>query len=98
MQVSVYVYYQVLDAAQALPLVQVLLNAVAEQTGIHGRLLCRQQQTDTWMEIYEAVSDLPQLQQQLAAQLAQLPWADCCATRHEEVFIDMLPMSPLRPA
>lgn len=98
MQVSVYVYYKVLDAAQALPLVQVLLNAVAEQTGIEGRLLRRQQQADTWMEIYEAVSDLPQLQQVLAAQLAQLPWAEHCAARHEEVFIDLLPISPLRPA
>ena len=58
MSLSYYIYYKVQaeNAARAHAAVGTLQRELADATGIVGRLLCRRDDTTTWMEIYENVA------------------------------------------
>src|SRR4051812_42339236 len=57
--VSYYIYYKVPAqlAAQLRPVVQELQRSMAAKTGVRGKLLCRRDKAETWMEVYEDVVD-----------------------------------------
>jgi hypothetical protein len=59
LRVHVYVYYRIAasDHAAAADAVRRLLVAVAKGTGVTGRCMRRQDDPETWMEVYEAVGD-----------------------------------------
>ena len=59
MSVSYYVYYRVSPARHdaAREAVAAMFLNLRETQGIVGRLACRRDDPDTWMEIYEGVSD-----------------------------------------
>ena len=56
---SIYIYYKVtpLNEAAVRARATELLKQVAASTGIQGRLLCRRDKPETWMEVYEGVSN-----------------------------------------
>jgi hypothetical protein len=59
MSVSYYVYYRVSPARHdaARQAVAAMFLNLHETQGIVGRLACRRDDPDTWMEIYEGVGD-----------------------------------------
>src|SRR5262245_4025900 len=65
---SYYIYYRVPpgNAARARAAIDALQRELSEATGIGGRLLRRQDDETTWMEIYESVSDGPRFEGKLA--------------------------------
>ncbi len=88
---DLFVYYRVRSdaAAQLRPRVARLQAGLAQRFGVRASLKRRPEEQDglqTWMEIYEAVSDdfLPALQQ--AADAAALPIE---GERHIEIFVDL---------
>jgi hypothetical protein len=68
MSLSYYVYYKVPagNPAPARAAVDALQRALAEATGIAGRLLSRRDDPSTWMEVYENVSDSTRFEATLA--------------------------------
>ena len=58
MKLNYYVYYKVPveNSARVRAAVGTLQRELADATGIVGRLLCRRDDTTTWMEIYENVA------------------------------------------
>jgi hypothetical protein len=69
---SYYIYYRV-DAAKAgacANAVQKLMAAVAESTGIQGRVLKKRNEPLLWMEIYEPVADEAKFEWALAEAVA----------------------------
>lgn len=56
---SIYIYYKVNAGNEAAvrTAAQELLKRVAAATGIQGRLLCRRDKPETWMEVYEGIPD-----------------------------------------
>jgi hypothetical protein len=88
---SFYIYYKV--AAQNADKVRAaaleLQRAVLHATGIPGRLMCRRDQPDTWMEIYEGVADAAAFQAALDSELQRLQFGDLIgpdARRVTELF------------
>lgn len=68
MKASYFIYYRVhaTNAARARDAVDALQRALAEATGINGRLLRRRDEETTWMEIYEDVHDGARFEAKLA--------------------------------
>jgi hypothetical protein len=89
MHCSLYIYYRV--NGNFLPFRQAsarLMADVHEKLHINGRLLQRRDDAQTWMEIYEPVSDAAALQQLLAEGVAGDPcWQG--VSRHEEWFVPL---------
>ncbi|HQZ02095.1 MAG TPA: DUF4936 family protein [Thauera sp.] len=91
-----YVYYRLrpdTDADIAHASVRAMQAAVARQTGIQGRLLQREGEPDTWMEIYEGVADSLKFAQTLEAETAAHCLGDLLdagGVRHIERFIETL--------
>ena len=77
MTYSFYVYYKVgrQNEASVRAAAEALLQAVNLATGIQGRLLCRRDQPETWMEVYESVPDAAMFQTVLDAQVQTLQFA-----------------------
>jgi hypothetical protein len=59
LRAHVYVYYRVAaaDDEPAAGAVRRVLAEVAEATGVQGRCMRRQDDPETWMEVYEEVGD-----------------------------------------
>lgn len=55
--VDLYIYYRVDDVAAAIPRVRAMQRALAEQSGVAGRLMQRRDDATTLMEIYPGVSN-----------------------------------------
>ena len=87
---SYYVYYRSAAAAAAVrEAVAAMQAALAQATGVQGRLLRRVENDGTWMEIYEDVGDPARFERALAAaangaRIEALLAAG--ATRHVERF------------
>jgi len=86
-----YIYYRVApsDAARARALVDAVQSALGQVTGIQGRLLHRDDDPSTWMEIYEVVADPQRFEAELERLLAQHGFDACLAgdsRRHTERF------------
>ena len=88
---SYYIYYKVTaaQAAQVRQAVTELQRSLGSKTGIQGRLLCRRDQADTWMEIYENVQDERAFEAALAEDLERIGFGALLgagASRYTEVF------------
>jgi hypothetical protein len=88
---SYYIYYKVSpERAPGLrDAVTRLQQAIEKKTGIAGRLLCRRDSPETWMEIYEDVADGTAFEAALDAELARLRFAELLgpkASRFTEAF------------
>ena len=62
---------------------------VRQKTGVAGRLLTRREQPDTWMEIYEGITDTAAFERELAAAVLrhEVIGGTAQGTRHVEVFV-----------
>lgn len=92
MLLNYYIYYRVAlsEAARARALVDAVQSALYQDTGIQGRLLRREDDPSTWMEIYDAVADPPRFEAALERLLAQHGFDGCLASdsrRHTERFV-----------
>ena len=89
MRSSYYIYYRVPDedAARVRGVVEELQRILAARTGVAGRLLCRQDDPQTWMEIYENVPDAEGFELLLQEELQRLGLdALPGSPRHTEIF------------
>ncbi|MEQ6289139.1 DUF4936 family protein [Vogesella sp. GCM10023246] len=87
MPASLYVYYSVSDNfLPAQHAVMALMEEIQEKTGIQGRLLQRRDDTHTWMEIYDAITDADGFNAALHAAVAARP-SLAALQRHEEWFV-----------
>jgi len=86
-----YIYYRVAPpaAARVRAAVDAVQSALREETGVQGRLMRRDDDPTTWMEIYEAVPDPVRFEAALARLLAQHGFDACIApdSRHTERFV-----------
>ncbi|MFM9971505.1 MAG: DUF4936 family protein [Burkholderiales bacterium] len=59
MNFSLYIYYKVAPQVEADVRIaaQKLIEAIKESTGVEGHLLCRRDKPETWMEVYDGVTD-----------------------------------------
>ena len=92
MLLNYYIYYRVApaEAARVRAVVDAVQSALAQDTGIQGKLLRRDDDPTTWMEIYEAVADPPRFEAALDRLFAQHGFDGCMAAdsrRHTERFI-----------
>ena len=92
MLLNYYVYYRVAlsEAARVRTVVDAVQSALRQDTGIQGKLLRRDDDPSTWMEIYEAVADRILFEAALERLLAQYNFDACLAPdahRHTERFI-----------
>ena len=91
MLLNYYIYYRVApsDAARARAVVGAVQSAMSQDMGIQGRLLRRDDDPSTWMEIYEGVADPRLFEAVLDRLLAQHGFDGCMASdsgRHTERF------------
>jgi hypothetical protein len=87
-----YIYYRVApsEASRVRAVVEAVQLALREDTGIQGRLLRRDDDPTTWMEIYEAIVDPLRFETALDGLLAKHGFDGCAASdsrRHTERFI-----------
>jgi Domain of unknown function (DUF4936) len=77
-----YIYYRVApsDAARARTVVDAVQSKLRQDIGIQGRLMRRDDDPSTWMEIYEAVTDRPRFEATLERLLAQYGFDGCVAS------------------
>jgi hypothetical protein len=92
MLLNYYIYYRVAqsEAVRVRAVVDAVQSALRQDTGIQGRLLWRNDDPSTWMEIYEAVADPPGFEAALERLLAQHKFDRCLPSdsrRHTERFI-----------
>jgi len=86
-----YVYYRVAssETARARAVVDAVQAALRRDTGIQGRLMRRDDDSNTWMEIYEGVAEPLGFEAELDRLLEQHGFAGCMAAdarRHTERF------------
>ena len=92
MSVSYYVYYRVSPDcyASAQAAVARIFSELRSEFGIAGRLARRREEPDTWMEIYEDVSDAESFSEGLELAARRHGIADCLSKnsgRTTEVFV-----------
>jgi hypothetical protein len=88
-----FIYYRVASGSlrQLKPAVAKIQSAVRAATGIEGRLLRRDDATETWMETYEDVGDSIAFETALHRALAEVNFDALLADgaqRHVERFVD----------
>ena len=88
--VHYYVWYRVIAASpEARRAITALQDDLAASTGIHGRVLVRRDDPQTWMEIYESVAAPAQFEPALDAAVTRHRAADFAheRVRHVETFV-----------
>jgi len=87
---SYYIYYRSdADASRIRATVGGMQAALAEATGVAGRLLHRVEDRTTWMEVYEDVGDPERFEQELARAVERFGLRSLLAAnaeRHVERF------------
>jgi Domain of unknown function (DUF4936) len=91
---SYYIYYRIApqQAARLADAVGEIQAAVRDAYGVSCRLLRRADGTDTWMEIYEGVSDAAAFETALRQAVADAGFDSLLAAdsvRHVERFVDV---------
>jgi hypothetical protein len=66
---SNYIYYRVVEPAEAAVTVRKLQSAIHERLGVAGRVLNKRDEPSMWMEIYEGVSEPAEFEAVLAGLL-----------------------------
>jgi 8-oxo-dGTP pyrophosphatase MutT (NUDIX family) len=88
---SYFIYYRSTEAADEVQrAVGAMQRALAEEAGIQGRLMRRADDSTTWMEVYEAVSDAPRFERALGSAVERFALARLLgagAERHVERFV-----------
>ena len=91
MTCSYFIYYRASAAEGALrAAVGAMQQALAQETGVAGRLMRRADDPTTWMEVYESVGDVPRFERSLAAAVARFELdrlLEAGAQRHVERFV-----------
>ncbi len=91
MSCNYYIYYRTAaDAGRVRAAVGSMQTALAETTGISGRLLRRADDATTWMEIYADVADRQRFESALAAAVERFgvdALLAAGAARHVERFV-----------
>jgi len=96
LRAHVYVYYRVATADHdvAADAVRRVLASVVDRTGVTGRCMRRQDDPQTWMEVYESVGDAGEF----CASLADISAAEGLdaaiggpGMRHVERFVESAP-------
>ena len=87
-----FIYYRIAPRrAQSVPgVVSGIQAAVLSSTGVKGRLMRRDDATETWMEIYEGVTDPPAFEAALQSAVAAANFDALLADgaqRHAERFV-----------
>jgi len=87
MSFSFYVYYDVNASKEheVRSAVHALQQTLAVATGIQGRLLCRRDKTDTWMEVYEGVPDSAAFQSVLDSETNRLGFNELLAPQSRRI-------------
>jgi len=91
MRSSYYIYYKVKPhaAVEVRAAVEELQRTLLARAGVPGRLLCRQDGPETWMEVYENVPDPDSFQAVMDSELERLHIDDLLGSespRRTEVF------------
>jgi hypothetical protein len=85
-----YIYYRsAADATQVRAAVGAMQAALAEATGVSGRMLRRVDDPHTWMEVYEDVAEPEHFERELAAGVERFGLSTLLAAgaeRHVERF------------
>jgi len=78
MKYSIFIYYKVTSQNEkpVRAAAETLLKAVAMATGIEGRLMCRRDKPETWMEVYEGIPDADAFLAALDKALAGVKFAE----------------------
>jgi hypothetical protein len=78
MNYSLYIYYKVSPGREksVRAAAQDLFKSIAAATGVEGRLSCRRDKPDTWMEVYEGIAEPDAFQTILNKELDRLRFAD----------------------
>lgn len=89
---SIYVYYRVAPARQVeVPaLVQSMQNELMTKTGVRGRIMRKDDMSNTWMEIYEGIADCAAFEKEMDAVVTRKNFATLLAPdsdRHLERFV-----------
>lgn len=88
---SYFVYYRTWAGADELrTIVGEMQRALAQETGIGGRLMRRADDPTTWMEVYESVPDAASFERSLDAAVARFGLARLLSgdgRRHVERFV-----------
>lgn len=91
MTCSYFIYYRTSAGAEDVrSAVCEMQRALARETGIAGRLMCRADDPTTWMEVYEAVPDAARFERSLENAVAKFDLARLLAgdgRRHVERFV-----------
>ena len=61
-------------------LIEELQRLLAARTGVKGRLLCRRDKPETWMEVYEPVAEDTEFLATLEAELERVRFAELLGT------------------
>lgn len=88
---SYFIYYRTTaEADEVRKLVGDMQRALAQETGVDGRLMRRADDPTTWMEVYEAVPDPAGFERSLDAAVARFGLARLLGAdgrRHVERFV-----------
>ena len=91
MTCSYFIYYRAAGDDSALrAAVDAMQQALAQETGVPGRLMRRADDPTTWMEVYEPVPDARRFERSLAAAVARFEIDRLLAAgaqRHIERFV-----------
>jgi Domain of unknown function (DUF4936) len=88
--VHFYIWYRAGgDVAALRAAVDEMMADLAARTGIVGRLLVRKDGTETWMEVYERVTEASHFERELAAAVTRHDLARVMpdGQRHVEAFV-----------
>lgn len=84
---SLYIYYRPPQAtAKLAQKISAMQAALAQESGIHGQLLRRCDDGNTWMEVYPGIKQREVFGQALAQWLACHGLDEACGERHAEWF------------
>lgn len=91
MTCSYFIYYRSSEAADEVRrVVEAMQRALAQETGVQGRLMRRADDPTTWMEVYESVPEAAGFERSLDAAVARFALARLLGTdaqRHVERFV-----------
>jgi hypothetical protein len=87
-----YIYYQARAEADVRERVRRMQLELEKTCGLRGRLLRREEDATTWMEIYEGIADAPRFEHELDEAIARhglLALLEPDGKRHTERFIEI---------
>lgn len=87
-----YIYYKAQEQAGVRERVRRMQAELEKTCGVRSRLLRREEDATTWMEVYEGIADAPRFERELSAAIARhglLTLLEPDGKRHTERFIEV---------